>query len=251
MGGLAILDFTTNVWQATIPWTMPVLTSLVKASSLRWLTSLELDLELFTDTSDEGMTQIVSLIKRNKMLKHLRLRAGINLDPHLRPPSKNWSPLLDLLGTDRPPFRLQTLDLDGLITSGTTTLDRIINIHAPTLRRIVLNHINLRRPNSLRAFFAALTKTGLNFFATNNFLINDTFWLSDGVLKIHSKPDEVLTGSSESDQTYKDWVHITWHTKRRDEWAIYDNVNGAYGELWMKDMIWGVIHSMDFSDIEP
>ncbi|CAO2652084.1 Nn.00g003670.m01.CDS01 [Neocucurbitaria sp. VM-36] len=251
---LAILDFTNTTWQSLIPLTIPMLKSLVRTPSLQWLIRLELDVELFTDTSDDAITDIVELIRRNEKLQHLKLWAGPNLEARFKFPSEHWSSLLDLLGTEPPPFRLCTLDLDGLITSGTTTLDRIIDVHAPTIRRVSLNHISFRIPNSIRAFFAAMARTNLNYFAINNFWMHDRCWMRGSTMTLQRRPDEVLEwhgdGSSHADETYMDWIEVTWNGASYNDWVIYDNVNGTRSENWMKDRMLSVVEMVDCGSIE-
>jgi hypothetical protein len=168
----------------------------------------------------------------------LRVRSGPRSIREYRDSSEKWAPLLQQLGGD-PPFRLQTLELDGLVSSQSApTLDHIIETHSPTLRRLVLEHTNFHYPNTLRAFFYALSRSNVNYYKTNWLYIHQRTYLLPSTLCFIVVPDEVLTHSqvvATDDESCLDWVRVIWDVNGYDVPLIYDNEDDWYGENWMKN----------------
>ena len=248
----SILGFTKTFWQSLLLRTHPLLMDLVKLQSVRRLTSLSLELDLFTHISSEALETVVKLIEDNPCLRNLGISAGPP-DTSFKIANEYWSPMLDLLGR-RAPFRLHTLRLDGLVTCNTTTLDRIVRQHSHTLRRLVLDHTNFRAPNSLRAFFIGLAETDINYFASRYFLCHNRSWLCGSTIYYSLKlPDEVLwndgDSSTEMDESYLGWICVTWDVADCSDWIKYDNSDGRRGQEWMRDHFLSVVEQVDCGGI--
>ena len=238
-----------TTWQSNLSLETSVLKILAAAPGFRSLTKLDLELELSTNTSDVAIKTVVKLIKDNSKLQHLKLCAAPDVDPQPRTLTKHWSTLLDLLGTN-PPFRLRSFDLDGLTTSGTTTLDRIIRVHSRTLRRVVLSNTRFLRPNSLRAFYAAMAETRLEYLAMKGFLMHDRHWIVNSNFTCQYRPDEVLDWSESLDEAYIGWIDLTWDQADHRDWVIYNNEEGARDEYWMQDKLLEVVAMVDCGGIQ-
>jgi hypothetical protein len=114
------------------------------------------------------------------------------------------------------------------------TLDCIVNVHASTLRRIRLHHLNFHHPNSLHAFFTALSKADIRYFSTRWFKLHNRGYIRSSTLSYIESDDEVLEFDDETlesdgeegvlkkDQSYRDWVEIDWKIHKEDKELLYD-----------------------------
>jgi hypothetical protein len=108
------------------------------------------------------------------------------------------------------PFRLRKLDLTGLYAHSLMTLDRIIDIHASSLRNLLLPETDFRWPNTLRAFFSSLGRTDINLFGLRSLLINQDirFAICRYNELICEEDPECLAWDGSKDVSYKGWVNI-------------------------------------------
>jgi hypothetical protein len=190
------------------------------------LTTLNLELEMEIPSSSLMPRILVTALEGCPKLQVLKLHPGPNTSLDFEKRSDNWAPLLQLLGTD-PPFRLRTLEVNGLVTSTTApTLDRVIDVHASTLRRIRLHHLNFHYPNSPRAFFTALSKADIRYFATRCFKLHNRSFIRNSTLACIEWEDEVLNfdvvNGVSKDESYRDWVEIDWKIHHGDKELLYD-----------------------------
>ncbi|CAN9265233.1 unnamed protein product [Alternaria alternata] len=143
-----------------------------------------------------------------------------------------------------PPFRLRSLELDGLVTSTSApTLARIINVHSSSIRRVVLKHTNFHYPNTLREFFTACANSGIHYYRSESLLFHETSMLVGTSLSFRvfeDKEDELhrdWSGEEDLDQcdlldtTCQDWVEVRFPSGR--DILVYDNENGQNGDDWM------------------
>ena len=221
---------------------------------LQNMTTLDLQLDVFTHTTGIMLKKIGGLIGSNPNLKVLKLRAGPRIGSAYRIPNNYWAPVLQALGSD-PPFRLDTLEVEGLITSTTApTLARVVEAHSPTLRRLVLVHTNFGHPNTVRAFFDTLAMSEVRYYAWKDFLVNPTGYLMNSQLKFSIVGDEVLrpryslitekefeTASlqtiydlAHTTSSDKDWVRITWDVVDNNKLSIWDGENNLLGKGGIK-----------------
>ncbi|KAH7356004.1 hypothetical protein BKA66DRAFT_539445 [Pyrenochaeta sp. MPI-SDFR-AT-0127] len=247
------IDFTSTSWQSALGSTIPMLSALVELPNMGHLTRLDLELDMFSDNSNSAMNALVKIIDKNCALQNLKLSTGPRLEQTFRIRHQHWSPFMHLLGSS-PSFRLRSLDLEGLITSGTMMLDQIIHAHAGTLRDIVLDNTNFGTPNSLRNFFMELSKTDLELFAIRNFWFHDNSWLSGSTWSYHHRPDEVLDCFDDEmlskDEAYLDWVDISWESASYRKWIRWDNRDGRHGNFWMKECLMNVVEMVDCCDMD-
>ena len=102
---------------------------------------------------------------------------------------------------------------------------------------------------TLRAFFYALSHSNLNYYQSNWLYTHQRTMLVASTLSSSQVPDEVLGQNSHglraSDESYSGWVHITWEVSREGTPLIYHNVDGWYGEDWMRDCFLSTISSLN------
>jgi len=227
---------------------------MIRRPFLQIMTTLDLQLNVFTRTTGAILEKVGGLIRSNPNLKVLKLCAGPRMCSTYRIPNDHWAPLLKALGSG-PPFRLDTLELGGLVTSTTApTLARVVETHSPTLRRLVLEHTSFGYPNTLRAFFNTLVKSEVRYYAWRDFLVDQTSYLIDSQLKFWIVGDEVLTprydliteNSFETASLYntcnlypttssdKDWVMITWDVADKHELFVWDDEDSLMGKGGIK-----------------
>jgi hypothetical protein len=236
----SIHGFHDTRWKSVLIPNDWVSTTQLATPALQNVTTLDLQFEMFTYSRYDTIVGITKAIEKNPNLQVLKLRTGERSILVFERRSEYWAPLLSLLGTD-PPFRLRTLMLDGLVTSVTApTLDRIITVHASTLRRVVFAHLNFHLPNSLRAFSTALAKTKITYFATSRFLLHERSFIVAGSIQYDTVPDEALewedgleTIFMDKDEDYRDWVNVDW-VYSHNATLVYDNRDGSQGEGWMR-----------------
>jgi hypothetical protein len=247
----SIVEFHDTKWKSALIPTDWVSTTKLATPVLQNLTSLNLQFEMFTADRYDTIVEIVKAIEKNASLRVLKLRTGKRSTLVFQRRSEYWAPLLSLLGTD-PPFRLHTLMLDGLATSTTApTLDRVIAVHASTLRGVVFAHLNFHLPNSLRAFSTALAKTKINYFATSWFLIHERTFILAGSIQYRTVPDELEWGEDldeifmGKDESYRDWIYVDWEIYNHDRLLVYDNRDGSQGEGWMRMRFLDMVRMID------
>ncbi|RYN95369.1 hypothetical protein AA0119_g8695 [Alternaria tenuissima] len=183
------------------------------------------------------------MIESNANLKSLHLSAGPSSCQRWLSRSENWAPLLRLLGSS-PPFRLRSLELDGLVTSTSApTLARIINVHSSSIRRVVLRHTNFHYPNTLREFFTACANSDIHYYRSESLLFHETSMLVGTSLSFRVFEDEEdelhreWSGEEDLDQcdlldtACQDWGEGRFPSGR--DMLVYDNENGQNGDDWM------------------
>lgn len=242
-----MVGFTKSLWQSHVITTLSSLADLAIAPSVHNLTNLDLQLDILNDDCHIAMIRVVKIIENNSSLKCFKLCAG-PLDMDFRVFDDCCTPLLDCLGLD-PPFRLQTLEIDGLITSShDTTLDHIVRTHNSSLRRLVLDHLHFYAPNSLRSFFSHLAKSDTEYFAIRNCWIHYRAWLCRSTLRIFIRPDEV-TDWNFKDSSDQSWIEIDWVGMNQSEWIIYDMLDGKISRRVMRDSLMCVVEQVDCGGI--
>ncbi|KAF1935185.1 hypothetical protein EJ02DRAFT_471383 [Clathrospora elynae] len=240
---LVIANFAQSQWQSSLTPQNPVVGTLNEWPAMHNLKVLDLQLELYTHRSDIAVRRIVASIGDNARLQVLKLRAGPWGASKFQTRSEGWAPLLQLLGTN-PPFRLRTLEIDSLVTSATApTLDRIINVHAASIRRLVLTRFHLYRPNSFRAFFAALAETNIEHFELWKFWLHGRSWVVNSTLTHSILSDEDFFDAN--DEESSDWVNISWVRHGSEGGITYDNAGDLRGEGWMKDRLMEAVTMVD------
>lgn len=248
----SIFGFANSRWQSSLAGTEGVLEAMTAKPVLRALTTLNLELEMSTDNTCIALTKIGELIGSNPNLRVLKLRAGPGTCFTYRTPNSHWIPLLQVLGSD-PPFRLHTLEVDGLIASTTApTLNSIIEVHSPTLRRIVLENTNFRLSHTTRAFFNALAKSEVQYFAWKRVLIHShpRSYLRGTHLRHYIVEDQVLTslwnhGITPVPNSDKDWVLIMWDQDPLDTLSVWDGEDGLVGKDGIKVAFKNVVEAID------
>jgi hypothetical protein len=238
-----IIGFADTEWQSALVPTKWLHTAMLNKPALQHIKTLDLQFETFTFSSDDTILAVVGAIEKNVSLQVLKLRAGPRSIKYFHDRSEWWAPLLSLLGTD-PPFRLRTLEIDGLVTStDAPTLDNIIAVHVSTLRRLVFEHLNFHFPNSLRALYDRLTKTDINYFSTKYFFIHERHYLVSGVLQYREVEDEVLKwededsqdeDSEDKDESYRDWIDVSWLVSSQNRPLVFENEDGRKSKNWMR-----------------
>lgn len=246
---LRILGFANSNWQSSLASSEWILNEVAYFPALQDLTTLDLQLEMFPHDDNRCMLSLAKIMGRNPKLEVLRIRSGPNVDEDYRISTENWAPLLLCLG-DNPPFRLRTLEIDGLVTSRTApTLDQIVKAHSPTLSRLVLEHTNFHFPNTLRAFFYALADSNLNYYQSTWLYLHQRTMLVASTLSFLHVADEVLRRTHHraigKDEGYSGWVHITWDVSSEDTPLVYQNLDGWYGEDWMRNCFLSTISSLN------
>jgi hypothetical protein len=248
-----VVGFANTNWASALVPTERVYTDMLSMSALQNMTTLDLQFEMFTYCSSDIVSAVVKAIEKNASLRVLKLRAGPRSTWHFAERSEYWAPLLQLLGTD-PPFRLRTLEIGGLVTSTEApTLDRVIDIHASTLRRVVFEHLNFHTPNTLRTFYKSLANTDINYFSTNRFLFHERYYLVCGSIQYTELSDEVLQWDDDDsedeeggkDESYKDWTDVRWLLYRRDTPVTYENVDRSRGEDYMRGRFLAMVRYID------
>ncbi|RMZ70345.1 hypothetical protein GMOD_00000424 [Pyrenophora seminiperda CCB06] len=225
----SILGYTVSQWQSVLAETKTILQSITATPDLQTLTTLNLELEMYTDTTDCMLKKIGKIIGRNSNLNVLKLDAGPETHPYCKS-NKHWVPLIWLLGSD-PPFRLQTLEIDGLVASSTApSLAHIIKTHSPSLRRLVLRNTNFGPLNTIRAFFEALAESEVRYYAWKMFLVHRAGSCSF-LTSSHLVYEEVEVLASEVDidttPTYSldtEWVNIIWQNVPLHKMSVWDDL---------------------------
>ncbi|OAG17339.1 hypothetical protein CC77DRAFT_287814 [Alternaria alternata] len=237
-----VLGFADSKWQMKLTSYPLLLYSMRRVCALRALTCLKLQLDMLA-LENESMTSLVMMIESNANLKSLHLSAGPSSCQRWLSRSENWAPLLRLLGSS-PPFRLRSLELDGLVTSTSApTLARIINVHSSSIRRVVLRHTNFHYPNTLREFFTACANSDIHYYRSESLLFHETSMLVGTSLSFRVFEDEEdelhreWSGEEDLDQcdlldtACQDWVEVRFPSGR--DMLVYDNENGQNGDDWM------------------
>ncbi|KAL1798121.1 hypothetical protein ACET3X_002158 [Alternaria dauci] len=236
-----VLGFTDSTWQSKLTSSPALFHSMIKLPALRNLTFLKLELDMMA-FENESMTSLVKMIKGNANLKALHLTAGPKGFQRWSSRSEDWAPLLLLLGSS-PPFRLRSLEVDGLVTSLTApTLARIVNVHSSSMRRVVLKHTNFHHPNTLREFFTACANSSIRYYMSENFLFHETRMLVGASLAFSIIRDDMHCNvecenieqaccCDMFDTTCLDWVEVRFPTGGGR--LLYDNEHGRYGDGWM------------------
>ncbi|KAA8621749.1 hypothetical protein PtrSN002B_008281 [Pyrenophora tritici-repentis] len=239
----SIMNFAKSRWHSNLAGTPYILQELTMRPVPQALTTLDLQLDMSTHNTGLHLAQVSELIGRNPNLKVFKLCAGPDMEFYHRLYNKNWAHLLEALGSD-PPFRLHTLEIDGLIASTTApTLDRIIDVHSSNLRRLVLKNTNFCPPNSLGAFFNALANSEVRYYAWKQFMVPQAICLMSSRLLCSIVPDEALTPTyynglaPESD---KDWVHITRDFVDNDGLFVWDDYDESMEKGGIKSAFRGV-----------
>lgn len=244
-----IIGFAESEWQSNLVSARRVLEAMAHVPAIRHLNVLDLQLEIFPQNNPKCLSNLVKITERSVNLKVLRIRSGPNVDKNYRVSSEKWAPLLHQLGVN-PPFRLETLEIDGLVTSKSApTLDRVIKAHSLTLRRLILEHTNFHSPNTLRAFFYALADSNVNYYRSNWLYLHQRTMLVASTLSFYVVPDEVLHSDSgkiikKEDTSSWDWIHVTWDI-RESLPLVYDNHDGWWEEDWMRDCFLSTISSIN------
>ena len=249
-----VIGFALSSWQSALAPTMRLLNVMTELPRMQVLTHLELEMDMITDNSNCAILSVVKLIENNANLQGLRLSTALPLVTSFKTANEYWSPLLDVLG-HAPPFRLHKLDLDGLVTCGSITLDQIIKVHASTLRHITLDHVNFRSPNSIRSFFTAMACTDVDFFATRNFWMYErSSWLSGGSFRYKQHADEVLECSeiftAGKDAANFGWTDIKWESFSHEQWATWNSRSGKHVNNQIKERMRNVIAMIDCCELD-
>lgn len=253
---LRVLGFANTEWQSLLASAEMTLCELALQPSAYNLTTIDLQLEMSTRGPNNCLSSLVEVTKRTIKLKVLRIRSGPKALSQYRIPTEYWAPLLKQLGERKPPFKLHTLDLDGLATSKVApTLDRIVAAHSCSLRRLVLGHTNFHYPNTLYAFFSALAKSDVSYFELSWLFLHHKSLLVASSLSFAQVPDEVLKMGvkdlrSDCDMSNYDWIVIRWDVDRHDAAVVYDNEDGFYGQDWIKRCCQNALTSIECGAID-
>ena len=196
LNNFEMLGFTVFSYHTLLVPTNSLFHSLAISTSMRKLTTLTLELDIFRSNGKEATTALVRVLRNNANLKDLK----VNLQPvrgavvSSKESLDACAPVLKCLA-ENPPFRLRSLHLTGLCTVAKWTLDSIIRTHSSDLHTLVLKDTDFDHPNSLRAFFGSLTQANLEFLDLQEFWIEgneplETRFSTDALRKI------VWTGKS-------------------------------------------------------
>ncbi|KAJ6280067.1 hypothetical protein J3E71DRAFT_344720 [Bipolaris maydis] len=247
---LRILDFAKSEWQSWLASAESILEGMAYFPVLQNLTTIDLQLEMFPSSENICMLNLVEITKQNPNLEVLRIRTSPRSIRYYRTSSEIWAPLLQQLGSD-PPFRLRTLEFDGLISSESApTLDRIVDTHSPTLRRLVLQHTNFHHPNTLHALFSSLANSNVNYFESNWLYLHRGYYLLASRVYFQMIFDEVmepifLHAHECNDESCWDWVEVFWDVSSFDTPVVFDNEDGWHGEGWMKHWFMNTVASIN------
>jgi hypothetical protein len=216
---------------------------------MRQLTTLDLELDLETQISNKLILILAAAARSCSRLRVLKIRTGPEADLHFKEKSEAWAPLLQLLGSD-PPFRLHTLEIDGLVSSmKSPTLAHIVDVHASTLRHILLHHLNFHYPNTAREFFAALSRSNINYFFARWFKLHGRGYLTSSTLACRFLSDEILEFHAEGgiykDWSYQGWVDIEWNVHHIDQGLVYDWRDGGREHWGVKETFMEVVELVD------
>jgi hypothetical protein len=248
-----VVGFADADWASALVPTEWVYTDMLSMPALQNMTTLDLQFEMFTDCTSDIISAVVKAIEKNASLQVLKLHAGPRSIWHFTERNEYWAPLLQLLGTD-PPFRLRTFEIGGLVTSTKApTLNRIVEVHASSLRRVVFEDINFHFPNTLRAFCERLANTDINYFSTNRLLFHERSYLVSSLIQYAELSDEVLqweVDDSEDeekgkDESYRGWTAVRWVRQTPYTLLIYENVDGSKGEKWMRERFLDIVRQID------
>ncbi|KAH6882461.1 hypothetical protein BKA58DRAFT_19787 [Alternaria rosae] len=241
--GFRVVGFGASQWQTALLGSPKSLFEAI-SPALRGLTSLNLELDMATFRTDTHVLALVKLIKGNANLEALALSVGAEDVRTYRIRNESWAPLLQLLGGS-PPFRLRSLQFNGLVTSTTApTLASIINVHSSSIRRIVLDNTNFHYPNTLRAFFIACANSTIRYYKAENFWLHERALVVSSQLAYDVSEDEdaklhedINTNHCESDAPCHGWVYVSWEkVKHEDGWTVvFKNEDGRKGRNYMYD----------------
>lgn len=218
------------------------------------LTSLTLQLNLTVLRSGHNLLDgVAGLIGNTARLKHLKLSASPPTKVY-REPSETWTQLLRTLGSD-PPFQLDTLELDGFVTSTSITLNRVVRAHLKTLRRITLQRTNFHAPNFLRPLCASLAESDIEYFGVREFFLHKNSWLAGCTMQWIFRLDQVLEFQgapelSKKDLSYRDWIEVEFEDNDYADWLIYDNEDGQIGAEEMKVLFKQIVAAIDCGSIK-
>jgi hypothetical protein len=243
-----IVGYADSIWQSALMGNMRPFSDACELSALQNLTSLNLQLEMFTFHTNLVIRRLVHLLKSNANLKALALSEGPLSIRRYQKRNENWAPLLQLLGSN-PPFSLRSLEINGLVTSiNAPTLGCIINLHSSTIRRVILENTNFHYPNTLYAFFTACANSGIRYYKSRNFYLHERVVIVSSSLTYDTLEDEdgrlhedMEDWDSETDHCNLDdescqgWVEVDWamNDYPRNAVLIYDNENGRKGIRYM------------------
>lgn len=247
----SLVGFSTYSWQEMLIPSAPTLGCVLSLPSIQSLTRLELELAMLEEASLGSIACVARIIEHTPQLQHLKVHAGPT-DLTFSTSHEEYSPLLEVLGIN-PPFRLQSLDLEGVITGSKITLDDIVRVHTTTLRRMVLNHVNLHAPNYIRVLFKSLAVADLDYFAVRNMWCHNRFWLCPSTLQTTMKPDEVLShyvaDEDDASAAYVGFVYISLEVYKHTKWIIHDATAKNHGKVWMRRSLLSVVEQVDCGGI--
>ncbi|EUC51128.1 hypothetical protein COCMIDRAFT_31683 [Bipolaris oryzae ATCC 44560] len=247
---IRILGFAKSEWQSWLASAESILEGMAYVPILQNLTTIDLQLEMFPNSENSCMLNLVEITEQNANLKVLKIRTSPRSIRYYRTSSENWAPLLQQLGNN-PPFRLRTLELDGLISSKSApSLDRIIDTHSPTLRRLVLEHTNFHYPNTLHALFSSLAKSNVDYFKSNWLSLPGGYYLLALRVYFQTVFDEVMEPTFShvdecDDESCWDWVKVFWDVSSFDTPLVFDNEDGWHGEGWMRHCFMNSVASIN------
>lgn len=247
---LRILDFAKSEWQSWLASAESILDGMTYVPVLQNLTTIDLQLEMFPSRENICMSSLVEITKQNANLKVLKVRTSPRSIRYYRTSSEDWAPLLQQLGSD-PPFRLRTLEFDGLISSESApAMDRIVNTHNPTLRRLVMEHTNFHYPNTLHALFSSLARSNVNYFKSNWLYLHRGYYLLALRVYFQTIFDEVIEPTIRhidecDDESCWDWVEVFWDVSSFDTPLVFDNEDGWHGEGWMRHCFMNTVASIN------
>ncbi|KAF2026448.1 hypothetical protein EK21DRAFT_115798 [Setomelanomma holmii] len=226
--------------------TMSILCAISAMCTLRTITLLNLELDMFMQRNYLGTAKSLAHVLRDSpKLKTLAL--------HMQPVQALGTPMLEredfgrsllqCLGS-QPTFALRELCLKGLCAAGNMTLARVVEAHQSTLECLVLDNSYLNFPNRFPELILSLRKTSLKTLRFLDLILDRRYMLRSYYMKSQALEDDMLWKEGEDD-SYKGWVEVELGRSRDRDNIEYDYRDDANGEASMQHVLSEFIVQID------